>query len=68
MAKIKRSQVQTFLNTTPASTDTWSLIGEGVVTGTINYNPEGTTETYFQEVGPTTSVERYSPHDPLKPP
>lgn len=66
MAKIKRSQVQTFLNTTPASTDTWSLIGEGVVTGTINYNPEVTTETYVHEDGATTSVERYAPNYPVE--
>lgn len=66
MAKIKRSQVQTFLNTTPASTDTWSLIGEGVVTGTINYNPEVTTETYVHEDGATISVERYAPNYPVE--
>ena len=66
MAKIKRSQVQTFLNTSPASTDTWSLIGEGVVTGTINYNPEVTTETYVHEDGATTSVERYAPNYPVE--
>ena len=42
MAKIKRSQVKSFLQTATTPSVVLSLIGDGVTTGTINYNPEVT--------------------------
>lgn len=61
MAKIKRSQVMTFLNTTPASTATYNLIGEGVTTGMIAYNPQVEEETYIHQDSATITIESYSP-------
>jgi hypothetical protein len=70
MAKVKRSQVQTFLNVIPASpcvlkspttgTD-YALIGDGVVTGDIDYNPKNTEETYVAEDSATITVDSYAP-------
>lgn len=67
MAKVKRSQFALFIDTTPAATNpTWSRVGEGVTTGTLNYNPEVTTETYIHEDTATTTLERYAPTFPLE--
>ena len=66
MAKVKRSQFKTFMDTTPATTPTWSLVGPGVTTGTVNYNPEATTETYIHEDNATTVVEKYAPTFPIE--
>ena len=66
MAKIKRSQVKTFLQTATTPSVVLSLIGDGVTTGTINYNPEVTTETYIHEDNRTTSIERYAPTLPVE--
>jgi len=46
MAKIKRSELLTYINTTPSATATYALLGTGVITGTINMNPVVNTETY----------------------
>ncbi len=62
MAKVKRSEFALFLDTTPAATNpTWSRVGSGFTTGTLNYNPEVTTETYIHEDTATTTLERYAP-------
>lgn len=64
-ANIKRSQVQSFL-LTDDSPETWSLIGSGVSTGTINYNPETSSETNIHEDNATIEVERYAPTFPVE--
>jgi len=61
MAKIKRSQVMTFMNTTPSAAATYSLIGEGVTGGSIAYNPQVEEETYIHQDSATVTVESYSP-------
>ncbi len=66
MAKIKRSQVMTFLNTTPSSTATYSLLGSGVVSGAIAYNPNVTEETYIHQDSATITVEGYAPKFPVE--
>jgi hypothetical protein len=67
MAKVKRSEFALFLDTTPAATNpTWSRMGEGITTGTVNYNPEVTTETYIHEDTATTTLERYAPTMPVE--
>lgn len=66
MAKIKRSQVQSFINTTPSAAATYELIGDGVVTGTINYNPQTSEETYIHEDSATIAVESYAPTMPVE--
>lgn len=66
MAKVKRSEFATFLDTTPASTPTWSRMGDGITTGLVNYNPEVTTETYIHQDTATTTLERYAPNMPVE--
>lgn len=66
MAKVKRSQVQSFLQTASSPSIVLSLIGSGVTTGTINYNPETSNETYIHEDGATIDVERYAPNLPIE--
>lgn len=66
MAKVKRSEFAIFLDTTPATTPTWSRVGDGVTTGLVNYNPEVTTETYIHQDTATTTVERYAPNMPIE--
>ena len=61
MAKIKRSQLMTFMNTTPSAAATYSLIGDGVTGGSISYNPQVEEETYIHQDSATVTVESYSP-------
>ena len=66
MAKIPRSQLLTYIDTTPASTETWVLLGVGVINGTINMNPNVSTETYIHEDTATISVNSYAPTMPIE--
>lgn len=66
VTKIKRSEVKTFMNVAPTSTASYKLVGDGVTTGTINYNPEVVTETYIHETGATITVEKYAPTLPIE--
>jgi len=66
MAKIKRSLIATYIDTTPDSTATYSLLGVGVINGTINYNPNVLTETYIHQDTANISVESYAPTMPLE--
>lgn len=66
MAKIKRSQFRTFLNTGTVGSPTWSLIGDGVSTGSIQYNPKVEESTYIHEDSASIAVESYSPVMPLE--
>jgi len=65
-SKIKRSLVKTFLNTGTVLAPVWVLIGDGIVTGKIAYNPKVTKETYISEDSATTSVDSYAPHMPIE--
>lgn len=66
MTKIKRSQIQAFLNTTPLSTATYSLIGDGVPSGKINYNPKTSEEHYIHLDNASISVDGYAPTMPIE--
>jgi hypothetical protein len=55
-----------FLNTTPSSTATYNLLGDGIATGKINMNPKTTEEQYIHEDSATTTVDGYSPNMPIK--
>lgn len=59
--KVKRSQVKTFLNTTPSSVATYSLIGDGVTSGKTDMNPKTTEETYIHQDSASISVDSYAP-------
>jgi hypothetical protein len=58
---VKRSQIQSFMNTTPSTTATYSLIGDGVTSSKISYNPETTKETYVHQDSATVTVDSYAP-------
>lgn len=47
--KINRSQFLTYLNTTPSSTATWSVLGVGITDYGIDYNPQVDTEKWIIE-------------------
>lgn len=47
--KIKRSQYQKFLDTTPSSTATWKVIGIGINEASVEYNPQVNTEKWIIE-------------------
>ncbi len=64
--KVKRSEIKTFMNTTPATTATYKLIGDGVTTGKINYNPKTTDETYITDDSATISIDSYAPTMPIE--
>ena len=67
MAKVKRSQIATFVNSTPSSsTPTYKLLGVGVTTGKVNMNPKTTEETYIHEDTATITVDSYAPTQPVE--
>ena len=47
--KIKRSQFLTYLDTTPASTPTWNVLGVGITDYGISFNPQVDTEKWIIE-------------------
>lgn len=64
--KIKRSEIQTFLDITPLSTATYRLLGDGVVSGKIAYNPKTSEETYINADSATITLESYAPTLPVE--
>jgi len=64
--KSKRSEFKTFMNTTPSTTATYSLVGDGVTSGKINYNPKTTTEQYIHQDSASTETDSYAPVMPLE--
>ncbi|MBK8467731.1 MAG: hypothetical protein IPL32_18105 [Chloracidobacterium sp.] len=65
-AKIKSSQIKMFMNTTPAAAATYSLIGDGVKSLKVNYNPKTTEETYVHQDNASISVDSYAPTVPVE--
>lgn len=63
--RVKRSQLQTFLNTGTLVSPVWSVIGDGVATAKIAYNPKLTEETYINLDNATIEVEDYAPKMPV---
>jgi hypothetical protein len=63
---IKRSQIKHFLNTGTVETPEWSVIGKGITTGAIEYNPSTVEETYIDEDSGTTMIEGYKPTMPIE--
>lgn len=66
MAKIKRSQIKSFLNTGTLESPTWSLVSEGVTSGIVNMNPKTLEETYIGEENASITVESYAPTMPIE--
>lgn len=65
MAKANRSDFKTFINTGTTESPVWALLGEGITTGAINYNPQTTEETYIHQTSGTTLIESYRPTFPV---
>ena len=63
---VKRSLIASFLNTGTYNSPTWSIIGPGVTTGKIAYNPKTLQEIYINEDTGHTLVESYMPNMPIE--
>jgi hypothetical protein len=60
MDKITREQFVTYLNTTPKEdAEKWSLVGVGVTSYGIAYNPQVTTEKWIINKSATSSLDSY---------
>lgn len=66
MAQIKRSQVATFINTTPDAVATYELLGLGVTDAQIAYNPKTTEEHYIHQDSATIMTDGYAPNIPVE--
>ena len=67
VGKIKRSLVQTYIDTSgPLGSETYYLLGEGVVGGKIAMNPKTLEETYISDDSASISVESYAPKMPVE--
>ncbi|RPJ29445.1 MAG: hypothetical protein EHM33_00940 [Chloroflexi bacterium] len=66
MAKIKRNQFKSFLNTGTLGSPTWSLVSEGVTSGVVQMNPKTLEETYIGNSNASFSVESYAPVMPIE--
>lgn len=66
MAKVKRSEFRTFLNTGTTQAPVWSLLGDGITSAAINYNPQTTEETYIHQDSGVTEIESYRPTMPVE--
>jgi len=63
---VKRSLIASFLNTGTVGAPTWSIIGPGVTTGKIAYNPKTLQEVYINEDTGHTLIESYAPNMPVE--
>lgn len=63
---VKRSQFKTFLNTGTEAVPVWSLIGDGVSSGAISYNPQTLEEIYIHQDSGVTEIESYKPTLPIE--
>lgn len=67
MAKQKRSTIAHFLNSTPdETTPTYELLGSGITSLTMNYNPNTVTEQYIHQDNANIQTESYAPNIPVE--
>lgn len=67
MEKIRRSRFATYLNTAaPGSPYEWALLGVGITSAEITYNPNIETVTYIHEDSGNAEVEGYAPAMPVE--
>lgn len=62
----KRSKFAVFIDVSATSTPDWALLGEGITTASINYNPQTSEETYIHQDSGTTEIESYKPTLPIE--
>lgn len=65
-SQVKRSQFATFMDTTPSDTPTYALIGDGITSAEISYNPETEEYTFIHQDSGTTNLKSYSPSMPIE--
>lgn len=63
---IKRSEFAIYLNVVPAGPAEYELVGDGITTATVNYNPQTSEETYIHQDSGTTEIESYRPTMPIE--
>lgn len=63
---IKRSEFALFLNVVPAGPADYELVGDGITTASINYNPQTAEETYIHQDSGVTEIESYRPTMPIE--
>ena len=56
---VKRTNIATFLDTTPSSSATLSLLGMGITDYGQDYNPNVTTEKYIIDDNATSTLDSY---------
>lgn len=67
MPKAKRSTLAHFINSTPDETAaTYELLGAGVTSLEMNYNPNTVTEQYIHQDNANTATESYAPTIPVE--
>jgi hypothetical protein len=60
MAKVRRDQFRTFIDTTPkAGSATFALLGKGISDSAVNANPQTETEHYISDKEATTDTNSY---------
>lgn len=57
---VKRSEIALFLDTTPSSTATWKIVGDGMTTGSYSYEANEESETYIIHDNATTLIQNYT--------
>jgi len=62
---VKRSKFALFLNTTPASTETWSRMGKGIVDNSLSYGASVSSETFIHEDNANNNVDSYALNLPV---
>lgn len=66
MAKVKRSTFKTFINVGTGQAPDYALLGEGVTSAEIQYNPQTVEEIYIHQDSGTTEIESYRPTMPVE--
>lgn len=61
----KRSEFATFINSGNEQSKDYVLLGEGILSAAINYNPQTTDETYINQDSGTTEIDSYRPTMPI---
>jgi hypothetical protein len=57
----ERDEFATFIDVGTSPTKDYVLLGEGISSAQIDYNPQTTTETYINQRSGTTTVDSYQP-------
>jgi hypothetical protein len=67
MSRQKRSTIAHFLNSTPdESAETWELLGDGITSLVMNYNPNTVEEQYVHQDTASKHVDSYAPDIPVE--